>query len=68
MYVISFTGLFEYGYVLSEKNAKLKITVDAFNAGIKYAKKYRYKFYAKFVCWILNKSDENLRTFTVVKI
>lgn len=69
MYVISYTGILQWGYILdTTKYGKVKMLINSHFEGRKYAKKYRFKFYAKFMCWMLNKSDDCFRTFTVVKL
>lgn len=72
-YVIEFTGLFEHGYVRTVLFLKGKERYTRFEKGkeaFDFATKYRFKWYANFLCWLYNmSSDRNfeLRTFSVRK-
>lgn len=71
-YVIRFDGLFEYGYfkpVIFKKTQTIKLNSHA--EAIAFAKKYRFKWWAEFVCRQLNwlsKKSFDLRTFKVEKL
>lgn len=70
-YAIRFTGVFMYGYYINSfKTWKPKeIVWDSEEELKKAATRFRFKFIAKAICWILNKSDAGiLRTFKVVEI
>ena len=66
-YCIKYIGVFEKGYVKYHFSQRGK-TVDLGSdyEAKKWSTKFRFKWVANFCCWILNKSDKNLRTFKVV--
>ncbi len=70
-YVIAFTGVFEMGYVIFtwrlSNNGKL-IKNKTLAESKQNAKKFRSKRMANFWCWLLNKTDQDFRTFKVVTL
>lgn len=69
-YIISWHGLFEYGYYkFSLKKGEKKYLTDY--EARQEARKFYFKFYANFICKMLNNISEKectLRTFKVEKI
>lgn len=70
-YLISFKGLFENGYYMfsffKKGEKKYKNNIDA----RKESRKFYFKFYANFICFLLNyiaEKDCSLRTFKVESI
>lgn len=73
MYVIYFTGVFEYGYVRNSfrvwkpKDISLKTPQEA----IEFATKFRFKWVAKLYCWFCNldsKTNYRFRTYSVKEV
>ncbi len=66
-YVIYFTGIFEYGYVtiVWNKPKTENIKYDNPADSLKAATKFRFKFLAKLLCKLMQKSTKDLRTFEV---
>lgn len=66
-YYIAFTGIMECGSVKLTLFKKSK-TVPLENISFQeWATKFRFLFIAKFLCWFLNKTDDNFRVYKVVK-
>lgn len=71
-YVIYFSGLFQQGYVRSvfwkRGHKKENIHFETEKEALDFATKYRFKWYADFLCWMYNKlNDRNFgfRTYSV---
>jgi len=73
-YAIRFIGLLEQGYVRSvllKKGTKENIRVETEEEVLNFATKYRFKWYADFLCWMYNYISERnytFRTYYVVKL
>lgn len=59
MYKIYYSGILEYGYV--------RLTLFGRNGKTTNKPATKFKFYciAEFVCWWLNKTDKNFRTYKI---
>lgn len=71
-YVIYFEGLFEKGYLQTTYTKKTQdVKLTDINTAYEFATKFKFKFWANFICWIANKTSSKeglLRTFTVKEI
>lgn len=61
-YVIYFEGLFEKGYCT---NTKEDIIFETLEESLSIATRFRFKFFAKLICYLLNKTNKDLRVFSV---
>lgn len=71
MYIIEFVGILERGIVKVSGNPFAKsrtIRLGSMNQYNDFATKFRFKFMANFVCYILNKSDNCFRTYYIKNI
>ncbi len=66
-YVIYFTGICEYGYVtiVWSKPKTDNIKYDNQADSLKAATKFRFKFLAKLLCKLMQKSCKTIRSFEV---
>ena len=68
-YYISFTGILEHGTV--KLYCFQKPTIDDPKTAhhcIQNATKFRFKWWANFNCWLLNKTDDQFRTYKVTPL
>lgn len=75
MYVISYQGVFTYGYVKNSfslrKLRNKTIPFDTHQEALYFATKFRFKIIADFYCWLYNfnsKMNYDFQTFKVEKI
>lgn len=65
-YVITYTGVLRYGYI------KLwffkKPTIKAEDINLETATKFRFKFLASALCWLMNKDSELNYHFMTFKV
>lgn len=71
MYVIYFTGFLEQGYVRSvfyrkgkQENQQFKTEKEV----LKFATKYKFRWYANFLCWMYNKNSINNFRFRIYSV
>lgn len=71
-YLISYTGLFESGYVILKLTGESgkRVHFDGFQDAKNAATKFRFKWWVDFVCYMLNRNsivNFDFITFEVVK-
>lgn len=68
MYCIRYLGLCERGYVKFHSGSTGK-TIDVGNDfnGKRFATKFRFKWFADIICFLLNQNND-FRTYTVLKL